>query len=101
VTETDRPDGTKIIETKTAEVNQDVTKATASESDTKSSDSVEDITYGDNKLNLSVMAGYDYHAPTINPVWGVGITKQVLGPITLGTFLFTDLKFGVTAGVNF
>lgn len=51
-------------------------------------------------LNLSVLAGIDPHN-SFKPVYGLSISKQVLGPITVGVFGLTNNNFGVSLGLNF
>lgn len=51
-------------------------------------------------LNLSILAGVD---PTnsFKPVYGLSLSKQVLGPITVGVFGLTNHNVGVSLGLNF
>lgn len=51
-----------------------------------------------NTLNLSALAGLDMD---YKPVYGISITKNVLGPITVGVFGLTNRTIGVSAGLSF
>lgn len=53
------------------------------------------------KLNLSVLAANDFSQSIVKPVYGLSISKELIGPITLGLFGFTDRRMGISIGVNF
>lgn len=50
-------------------------------------------------LNIAILGAYD---PTQNqPSYGLSISKQFIGPVTLGVFGLTNGVAGVSIGVNF
>lgn len=54
-----------------------------------------------NTVNFSVLAGFDgAHFKSV-PIYGVSISKEVLGPITVGAWGLTNGTLGLSAGVNF
>lgn len=52
-----------------------------------------------NLWNVSAMAGVSVN--DFVPVYGAQVSKQVLGPISVGAFGFTSGLFGVSVGVSF
>lgn len=55
-----------------------------------------------NKTNISALAGYDFtHVRALTPVYGVSVTREVLGPITVGAFGLTNGVVGISLGVSF
>lgn len=52
-----------------------------------------------NTLNVSVLAGLDFARQT--PVYGASVSKQLLGPITIGAFGLTNGIIGGSIGLNF
>lgn len=51
-------------------------------------------------LNVSALAGVDVTSK-FAPVYGVHVTKQVLGPVTVGAYGLTTGIVGVSLGVTF
>lgn len=43
-------------------------------------------------LNSSILSG---------PVFGAAFNKQILGPINIGAFAFTDMRVGISLGLEF
>lgn len=78
-----RPDGTfeKVIVDKSKIVTDEKTKLNAARS----------------KVNLSALVGTDLY----KPVYGGHISKELLGPISVGAWGLTNATFGVSIGVNF
>lgn len=52
-------------------------------------------------LSISGLAGVDITNKLLTPVYGLSITKQVVGPITAGAFGMTSGVVGLSLGVNF
>lgn len=53
-------------------------------------------------LNVSALVATDgFSLSNITPVYGVSVTKNLLGPITVGAFGLTNKTIGVSIGVNF
>jgi cytoskeletal protein RodZ len=88
-----KPDGTTVTTT---------TTDTKSKSDTNKSitDKVAESTSSKKSIvNISMMAKIKA-APTMI-TYGVSVSKEILGPITVGVFGMTDKTFGITLGMNF
>ena len=90
--EVDKPDGTKTVTTTTEIVEH---KTTVSNEIIKSSTDV--IPPKANTLNVSALVGMD----KLIPLYGISVTKQLVGPITVGGFGLTNGTLGVSIGVNF
>lgn len=94
---TKSPDGT-IKTTTTVKNNVETTTKDVKETtDSKQTDTIPPKT---NTLNVSALIAIDVKNPLI-PVYGVSVTKQVLGPITAGAFGLTSGLVGVSIGLNF
>lgn len=52
-------------------------------------------------LNLSVIVANDFSKGGLLPVYGASITKEVLGPVTIGAWGLTSGVLGVSLGLNF
>lgn len=52
-------------------------------------------------LNLSALAGNDFSHPQILPIYGLSVSKSLLGPITVGAFGLTNGVVGLSVGINF
>ncbi len=66
------------------------------ETDTKQS-----VAYQNPTLNVSVLVANDFSIRAIKPIYGVSVTKEVLGPITVGAFGLTSGTVGLSVGLNF
>jgi len=52
--------------------------------------------------NVSALAGYDFSKPKdLVPIYGVSVSKQVLGPFTVGAYGLTNGIIGLSIGVTF
>lgn len=52
--------------------------------------------------NLSLLAGYDFMSIRhLTPTYGLGVSREVLGPVTIGAYGFTSGLIGISVGVNF
>lgn len=88
-----KPDGTKTTTT-TVDTNTQVTKD-------KTTDESKVVTAQTSKLNVNAMAGLDITNPAKGFVFGAHISKQILGPISLGAFGMTNKVVGMTVGLSF
>lgn len=88
---TKEPDGK---ETTTTVVERD----TSVKTDTQTSNTV--IQAKRNTTNLSLIVGLDLTDPH-KPAYGLSLTKQVLGPVTVGAYGLTNGVVGLSLGVNF
>lgn len=51
-------------------------------------------------LNVSALVGTSVHTIGI-PTYGISVTKQLLGPVTIGAYGMTDGVIGLSLGWNF
>jgi len=54
-----------------------------------------------NTLNISALIANDFSRGILVPTYGISITKQILGPVTVGGFGLTNGVIGVSIGFNF
>jgi hypothetical protein len=92
VVEKERPDGTK--EKKTV-VEEDSEKRSE-----KSSKQSEEIVGSSSKVTVSALGGF-YFSDRSGPIYGLAISKPILGPITLGAFYLTPSIVGASIGLTF
>jgi hypothetical protein len=85
VVRTVKPDGTvteeKVVTDKSKIVKEDQLK----------------LNVGRSKLSLSALAGTDLRSP----VYGAHVSKEILGPVSVGIFGLTNGTFGASIGLNF
>lgn len=81
----------------------DGTVQTVSTTDTSSQTQTSSITVKTpgSKANISLLAGTDLSERPLAPVFGVSITKEVLGPISVGIFGLNNGVAGVSVGLSF
>lgn len=53
-----------------------------------------------NLTNVSALAGNNFR-DIFSPVYGIAVTHQVLGPLTIGAFGLNNGTIGVSLGINF
>lgn len=91
------PDGSK--ETTTTET-EDSTTTTTTEKDKSSSKETE---RSSSKIHVAALAGMDI-TKGLNPaliVYGASVSKDILGPISIGVFGFNDGRLGLSVGLSF
>lgn len=52
-------------------------------------------------INVSALVGNDFSKRLIQPIYGISVSKELLGPITVGLFGLTSGTIGVSVGLNF
>jgi hypothetical protein len=94
----EKKDGTKVTRTK-VEYKTIVQTVTIKE-DAKTEEHKEEIK-NRSGVTVSALAGIPLNASiTKGPVYGVSVSKPFLGPIALGAFAFTDMRVGVSIGLE-
>lgn len=53
-----------------------------------------------NSVNVSALASVNFTRSSM-PVYGASVSKEIIGPITVGVFGLTDSTIGVSIGLNF
>ena len=98
VTETTKPDGTK---TKTTVITDDRnTKTEDKSTDDTTKTMTKEVDKSTSKVTISMLAAENLSSPSI-PIYGVAITKPILGPLTVGIFGFQNSMAGVSVGLTF
>jgi hypothetical protein len=91
--EVDRPDGTKEI---TTEIVVDTHTTTDT---TVHSDQTTETTRGTSKVTVAALGGIRLSDPT--PLYGVSVSKPILGPITIGVWGLSNGTLGASVGLTF
>lgn len=88
------PDGKKVTT-----IDEETKTDTKQKTDTQASI---DVSVTTKKAIVSVqgLAGYDFTRSPV-PVYGAAVSKEFIGPVTLGAFGLTNGTIGVSIGVNF
>jgi len=96
VTETDKPDGTKVIVTKTVDDTDTTTNLNVSDITTKT---VEKTT---GRMNLSILGGapLTFSGPT-SLVYGAHVSKDIIGPVSIGVWYLSSSTGGLSVGLTF
>lgn len=87
---------------KTTVINEDTT--TTTKKDKQSNTTVDQSVTPTNKdiLNVSALIASDgFSLSNITPVYGLSVTKNFIGPVTMGAFGLTNKTIGVSFGLNF
>ena len=96
ITETKKSDGTTTI---TTHIDNQVTDKKDATKQVETQTKTESIPEKTNTLNLSLMGGYNL--VQARPIYGALVTKQLVGPVTMGLFGLTNGIIGATIGLNF
>lgn len=54
-----------------------------------------------NTLNISLLGANDFKQGSLAPTYGLSVTKEVLGPITVGAFGLMNGTVGISVGLDF
>jgi len=100
IVDTVKPDGTKTRITTITDDRDTKTVDNSTDNTTKSETQSKEVSRGSQPLTVSLLASENISAPGV-PVYGLAITRPVLGPITLGAFAFTNSTVGLSIGLTF
>jgi hypothetical protein len=102
-TETDKPDGTKTIITVKEDVSNDKTNTDDKKSDDTFTtvDKTKEVTKETSKLKLSALAGVNVTNVSGGFVYGGEVSKDILGPISIGIFGMSNGVAGCSIGISF
>lgn len=53
------------------------------------------------KTNVGLLVANDFTNSIPKLIYGVSVSKELLGPITIGVFGYADRRIGVSIGLNF
>ncbi len=99
-TEVQKPDGTKETTTKVVEDTLTNRQTKLTDDSVKTAEAKTETTYNASVLTLAVLAGLKTQ-DHFTPVYGLSASKEVLGPIGVGAFGFTDGVFGASLSLSF
>lgn len=102
VTEVVHPDGTKETKTTTTEDSNANNKTTIVETSDKASttDKTKEIVKSSGKLTIAAMGGATLDK-AFDPIYGGQISKDLLGPISLGVWGLSNRTAGLSIGLSF
>jgi len=90
---TKAPDGTTTEHTVTdTTLSKDTTKKVAEASKTEAKSG--------SKLNISLLVGQDF-TTVKQPAYGISVSRELIGPVTLGLWGMNNGAVGLSLGVNF
>jgi len=99
IVESTKPDGTKETTTKIVEV--DDTKKHSTDDITKQSESTSTVTKGGSRLSVSALAGVSLSNFSGGPIYGASVSRELLGPISLGVWGLNNSTAGISLGLSF
>lgn len=97
IVETKLPDGTTKKETIVTR-DENTSRQTTIDKH-KQSESEKTVVNSSSRLNLSILAGTQFPSQTLE--YGFHASKEVIGPVSLGIFGFTDKTVGFSIGLSF
>lgn len=53
------------------------------------------------KLSASLLVANDFSTRLFQPIYGAHVSKEILGPITVGVFGLSNATVGLSVGLNF
>lgn len=100
---TEKPDGSKVTTTvTTSDTNTDKDKKVASTDDsTITKATTKEVVNNTSTVNLSLMTGTKFSFGANPLVYGGSVTKQVLGPVTIGVWGLSSGEGGASVGLTF
>lgn len=106
VEDTDKKEHTRTVEvikpngTRTTTIEQIIEESSKTIIDkTNLNENTKLVESKNNTTNISLLAGVDIYNPKL--VYGLAMSKGILGPVTIGIFGFTNKLIGASIGLNF
>lgn len=103
-TETIKPDGTKIVETKLVDksTTETVKNSTTNSDKESSTETSKEKTTEYKKDSILISLGVKTNLDNFpNLSYGIMVNKRILGPVYAGAFGFTDKTVGLNLGISF
>jgi len=103
ITEITYPDGRKERVIKVVENDDEHTTtdtAVNSEKDLSKTTSKE-VVKNSSRLNVSALGGVDFSKGYAQPVFGASVTKDIIGPVSIGIWGLSNGSVGASVGVSF
>lgn len=79
----------------------DTTTTTTDHSQRIQQDTKQTLVAKSSTINVSALVANDFSRGLISPTYGVSISKEIVGPITVGLFGLTNSTVGLSLGINF
>jgi hypothetical protein len=96
-----KPDGTIITKT-TTKTDTDTKRKTEQETKTdQKSDTRTEITKSSSPVTINALAGVNVTSLTGGLIYGLSISRPILGPITIGAWGMTNKTGGFSLGIQF
>lgn len=90
-------DGSKETTTKTVEDN----KKTSTDDKAIATESTKTVTKGGSRLSIYALGGVDLNNFAGGPLYGAHVSKDILGPISIGLFGLSSGVAGASIGISF
>lgn len=100
VKDTETKKTTTIVKSPTGEVKTIITEDTTSKTKTDRTAVTATAVKPETSLNVSLLVGTNYHEITL-PIYGIMVSKRVLGPASLGAWGLNNGTVGVSLGLEF
>ena len=100
IVETTAPDGTKTKTTTITDDKESKSDDKSTDDTSRTTDQTKEVSKGSSPLSVSLLAGLDISAPG-TPIYGLAVSRPILGPVTLGLFGMTNRTGGVSIGLTF
>jgi hypothetical protein len=72
---------------------------TGEQTKAKSKEEAKEIVFKENKINVSLLFGGTYPFSSLN--YGLSFQRNIIGPITAGTWILNNSTGGISVGINF
>lgn len=79
----------------------DTTITTIDHTQKVETDSKTSVSLAKPKINISALVANDFTRGGFIPSYGIAVSKEFIGPITIGGFGLTNGIFGLSIGINF
>jgi hypothetical protein len=96
VTETKKPDGTDVTVTVTDQVANNIINEKQN-----SNSSLQQTVSSKSKFNISVLGANDFSRGLMIPTYGLSVSKEIVGPVTVGAFGLMNGTVGISVGLDF
>jgi hypothetical protein len=92
---------TTIITLKKANGETSTTETIDSKTKTKEEDRIVQMEAAKSKINVSALASVNVTKGDMTPLYGISVSKEILGPVRVGVFGLTNGIVGVSVGLDF
>jgi len=103
ITEITYPDGRKERIVKVIENDDEHSKTDTAENSEKdlTNTTSKEVVKNSSRLNVSALGGVDFSKGYAQPVFGAAVTKDIVGPVSIGIWGLSNGTIGASVGVSF